>query len=56
MAEAASKMRGSADAAVRYKAQVEAAGFINVTETRYIWPSNCWPKNKKLKELGKLRP
>jgi len=52
MAEAAGKMRGSADAATRYKAQLEAAGFVNVTEKIYKWPSNRWPKNKKLKELG----
>jgi hypothetical protein len=54
MAEAASKMRGSADAATRYKEQMEAAGFVNVTEVIYKWPSNRWPKDKKFKELGEL--
>jgi hypothetical protein len=33
---------------------MEAAGFINVTETIYKWPSNRWPKDKKFKELGTL--
>jgi hypothetical protein len=54
MAEAASKLRGSASAAVHYKAQIEAAGFVNVKEVIYKWPSNRWPKDKHFKELGKL--
>jgi hypothetical protein len=37
---------------VHFKAQMEAAGFVNVTETIYKWPSNRWPKEKKFKELG----
>jgi hypothetical protein len=56
MAEAASKMRGSADAATRYKSQLEDAGFINVQEIVYKWPTNRWPKDKKYKELGNLSP
>jgi hypothetical protein len=28
------------------------AGFVNVVETKYIWPSNRWPKDKNLKEIG----
>ncbi|RKK62288.1 hypothetical protein BFJ69_g17039 [Fusarium oxysporum] len=27
-------------------------GFTNIVETRFKWPSNCWPKDKKYKELG----
>jgi hypothetical protein len=27
-------------------------GFIDVTETRFKWPSNGWPKDKKHKVLG----
>lgn len=42
----------SADSPVKFKAQMEAAGFVNVTETVYKWPSNRWPKEKKFKELG----
>jgi hypothetical protein len=56
MAEAASKMRGSADAATRYKAQLEAAGFVNVKEIIYKWPSNRWPKHRYFKELGEFSP
>lgn len=37
----------------KYKAIVEEAGFHNVVETIYIWPTNGWPQDPKLKELGK---
>ena len=56
MAEAASKMRGSSDAATRYKMQLEGAGFVNVQEIVYKWPTNRWPKDSKYKELGNLSP
>ncbi|KAH8781622.1 hypothetical protein BGZ57DRAFT_292145 [Hyaloscypha finlandica] len=28
------------------------AGFVDVAETKNIWPSNRWLKDRKLKELG----
>ncbi|KAH6954590.1 S-adenosyl-L-methionine-dependent methyltransferase [Fusarium avenaceum] len=28
------------------------AGFIDIVDTRFKWPSNHWPKDKKYKELG----
>lgn len=37
----------------KYKTIVEKAGFQNVVETIYRWPTNSWPKDPKLKELGK---
>ncbi|QPC70710.1 hypothetical protein HYE68_001462 [Fusarium pseudograminearum] len=37
----------------KYKSIVEKAGFENVVETVYRWPTNSWPKDPKLKELGK---
>ncbi|RDW95065.1 hypothetical protein BP5796_00828 [Coleophoma crateriformis] len=40
------------DSAVRYKAQLEEAGFTDVVELKYKWPLNRWPKDKKAKELG----
>ncbi|QUC23805.1 uncharacterized protein UV8b_08046 [Ustilaginoidea virens] len=30
------------------------AGFVNVTEDRYALPSNAWPRDGKLKEVGAL--
>jgi hypothetical protein len=44
----------SANSPVNFKAQMEAAGFVNVTQTVYKWLSNRWPKDKKFKELGTL--
>ncbi|KAI8411490.1 hypothetical protein FOFC_08084 [Fusarium oxysporum] len=31
---------------------MDKVGFTNIVETRFKWPSNCWPKDKKYKELG----
>tara|TARA_R110002060_G_scaffold61789_5_gene71231 strand:+ start:1063 stop:1296 length:234 start_codon:yes stop_codon:yes gene_type:complete len=38
-----------------YKERMIAAGFENVTEVIYKWPTNRWPKDKRMKELGKKR-
>ncbi|KAG4422844.1 hypothetical protein IFR04_004066 [Cadophora malorum] len=35
-----------------YKERMIAAGFENVTEVIYKWPTNRWPKDKRMKELG----
>lgn len=40
------------DGAMKYKEQMEAQGFQNVTQLVYKWPQNRWPKNRRLKELG----
>ncbi|KAK7421594.1 hypothetical protein QQX98_002061 [Neonectria punicea] len=32
---------------------LKRAGFINVHESVYRWPTNSWPKDRKLKELGR---
>ncbi|KUJ23806.1 S-adenosyl-L-methionine-dependent methyltransferase [Mollisia scopiformis] len=50
--EGMAKMGRSAECARLYKSQMEAAGFVSVTETTYIVPNNRWPKDKKLKEIG----
>jgi hypothetical protein len=47
-------MGRSGDSPIHYKEQMEAAGFVNVTQKIYKWPSNRWPKDKKFKELGML--
>lgn len=43
------------DAAKNYSAWLAEAGFTDVVELRYKWPQNRWPKDRKLKELGKAR-
>ena len=35
------------------KERMLKVGFKNVTETRYKWPMNEWPKDRHLKELGR---
>ncbi len=50
--EACVKIGRKADCARFYKAQMEAAGFVDVTEVKRIWPGNRWPKDKRLKEVG----
>ena len=44
--EACVKVGRRADCARLYKDQMIDAGFINVVEKKYIWPSNRWPKDK----------
>lgn len=46
-------MRSPLDSALRYKEQLEAAGFINVTVVKRKWPMNRWPKAQKYKQIGK---
>ena len=38
-----------------YKERVIAAGFKNVTEVIYKWPTNRWPKDKRMKEIGEKK-
>lgn len=35
-----------------HKQRVLDAGFVNIEEKRYRWPTNRWPKDKNLKEVG----
>ena len=50
--EAGPKMGRPTDVVQRYKDLMIDAGFTNVTEIIYKWPSNPWPKDPKFKELG----
>ncbi|CAG8292899.1 unnamed protein product [Penicillium salamii] len=36
-----------------WKSRMENAGFVNVTEEVYLLPQSPWPKDPKLKELGR---
>ncbi|KAK7398131.1 hypothetical protein QQX98_012495 [Neonectria punicea] len=35
-----------------FKGIVAEAGFVDVVESRFKWPTNAWPKDKKHKEIG----
>lgn len=39
--------------ATKYKSFMLEAGFVDVVEVQYIWPQNTWPKDPRLKELGR---
>jgi len=32
---------------------MEAAGFVDIEERYFMWPSNGWPKDHYMKELGR---
>jgi hypothetical protein len=53
MMTAASTLGRPMDAAKTHKRYLEEAGFTNVTEVVYKWPTNDWPKEEKFKQLGK---
>ena len=42
----------TAESAHHYKQQMIDAGFVNVTEVVYKWPTNRWPADPYYKELG----
>ncbi len=52
--KASIKLGRPVNSATKYKAQFEAAGFVDVVQTEFRWPINQWPKGKKEKELGGL--
>jgi len=35
------------------KARMERAGFVDCVARKAIWPAGPWPKDKRLKEIGK---
>lgn len=47
-------MGASADAALLWKKQMDTSGFADVRETVFKIPTNPWPKDKRLKEIGAL--
>jgi hypothetical protein len=40
------------NSALKYKSQLEEAGFVDVVQTELVWPLGSWPRAKELKELG----
>ncbi|KAJ4157833.1 hypothetical protein NW754_009483 [Fusarium falciforme] len=41
------------DSALKYKEQLEAAGFVDVHVVQRKWPMNRWPKAQIYKQIGK---
>ena len=52
MLVAAEKMGRSWKNSANYARYFEEAGFEDVTERHFQWPSNSWPKGERLKLLG----
>ncbi|PHH60645.1 hypothetical protein CDD81_1396 [Ophiocordyceps australis] len=52
MIEAAAMLNRPLDSMTHYKEQLLDAGFINVTQCLYKWPTNSWPRDPKYKEIG----
>lgn len=50
--EAFTKNGSPLDSAVKYKQQLEEAGFVDVNVVKRKWPLNRWPKDPKYKQLG----
>ena len=50
--EAMKKMGRTLPEIYEYKGLIEAAGFVDVQEVNRNRPSNDWPKDPKLKEIG----
>jgi hypothetical protein len=36
----------------KYKSWMEEAGFVDVKETNFAWPTNTWPRGRHYKTLG----
>ena len=51
--EAMSAIGRDVGAATKYADWLKEAGFEDVYEQLFKWPINTWPKDKRLKEIGK---
>jgi hypothetical protein len=55
LCEAAKKLgrpMGS-DASEMYETWMRQAGFVDIQQRMFMWPTNGWPKNRYMKELGR---
>ncbi|KAK0654916.1 S-adenosyl-L-methionine-dependent methyltransferase [Cercophora newfieldiana] len=41
------------DSAIHYKSQLAAAGFVDIEQHIYKWPTNGWAKDRRHKYIGK---
>lgn len=51
--EAAGKMGTSWKRSGNYVKYFEDAGFVDVVENHFQWPTNTWPKGERMKTLGR---
>jgi len=50
--EGSQKIGCPLNSALHYETQLRAAGFVNVTVHEYKWPTNAWPRDPRMKEIG----
>jgi hypothetical protein len=55
MFEASKVLQRPLNSSKSCKDYLASAGFTEVVETRYKWPQNRWPKDRKYKELGECK-
>jgi SAM-dependent methyltransferase len=53
MLEGAAKLGHPMDVADQYAKLMREAGFVDIVEQQFVWPTNAWPRDPKLKELGR---
>ncbi|KAF4332988.1 hypothetical protein FBEOM_13207 [Fusarium beomiforme] len=52
LGEAFTKLGSTSIEFDRIRAIMEEVGFVDIVDTRFKWPTNPWPRDKKYKELG----
>jgi len=52
--EASLKLGTPLNSALKYKEQLEKAGFVNIKLHKFKWPINSWPRDRDAKLLGSL--
>lgn len=53
MLKGAAALERPMDVADHYAGWMRNSGFTEVTQQQFIWQTNTWPKDPKLKEIGK---
>lgn len=54
MADGFRRNKRPLDTVLNYEEQLADAGFVDIGTVREKWPTNCWPRAKKYKQLGKF--
>jgi len=53
--DASRKMGVPMDCDQYHEQRLKDAGFVNIVRKDYVWPTNTWPRDPKMKELGMLQ-
>ena len=50
--EASARLGRPLDVSPQYAKMMEEAGFVDIVFQKYKWPTNSWPRDRKMKTLG----